>query len=132
MSVVLELSVTVLVSQSVLILASPLNNHRDKQLLRRELGAELSSIIDTWRRYSGSRGGRSPGPVRSAKSPGPSRSPAPPSYTSTPAPSKQPGAGVSIRSPGPPPSSPGSRCSNRDSSDNYMKIIAAVVNNVFK
>ena len=50
MSVVLELSVTVLVSQSVLILASPLNNHRDKQLLRRELGAELSSIIDTWRR----------------------------------------------------------------------------------
>ena len=67
MSLVLELALTVLVSQSVLTLAT--SDQRDtqvltnqntalyiidqSQLLRRELGSELSSIIDTWRRYSG-------------------------------------------------------------------------------
>merc|ERR1712058_190382 len=84
MSLVLELSLSVLVSQSVLSLASPHMGSRDKQLLRRELGTELSSILDTCRRHT-SRGGRSPAPARSSstKSPGPSRSPAP--LTSTPA-----------------------------------------------
>ena len=91
MSLVLELCLTVLMSQSVLSLATPTDNQRDKQLLRRELGAELGSIVDTWRRHLGHRGGRSPGPVRSAKSPAP--------LTSTPAPSRQ----APPKSPGPPP-----------------------------
>ena len=118
MTLVLELTLTVLVSQSVLTLATPHHNQRDKQLLRRELGAELGSIIDTWRRHA-TRGGRSPAPTRAAKSPGP--------LTSTPAPHKAP-----PRSPAPPPSSPQSRCSNRDSSDNYIKFVSAIVANVFK
>ena len=119
MSLVLELCLTVLMSQSVLSLATPTDNQRDKQLLRRELGAELGSIVDTWRRHLGHRGGRSPGPVRSAKSPAP--------LTSTPAPSRQ----APPKSPGPPPSSPQSRCSNRDT-DNFMKFASALVSNVFK
>ena len=44
MSLVLELSLTVLVSQSVLTLAT--SDRRDTQLLRRELGSELTRIID--------------------------------------------------------------------------------------
>ena len=118
MALVLELCLTVLVSQAVLALATPTDNQRDKQLLRRELGAELSSIIDTWRRVSGSRGGRSPAPARSARSPAP--------LTSTPAPHKAP-----PKSPAPPPSSPQSRCSNRES-DTFMKFVSALVTNVFK
>ena len=119
MTLVLELCLTVLVSQAVLTLASPHNNDRDKQLLRRELGSELSSITDTWRRVT-SRGGRSPAPARSAKSPAPL-------VTSTPAPHKAP-----PRSPLPPPSSPQSRCSNRAESDNFMRFVSALVTNVFK
>jgi hypothetical protein len=54
---------------------------REKQLLKRELGAELESITDIWRRYLyRGAGGKSPSAGRSAAS----RSPAPP-LTSTPA-----------------------------------------------
>ena len=48
-TLVLELTLTVLVSQSILILATPHHNQWDKQLLHRELGAKLGFIIDTWR-----------------------------------------------------------------------------------
>jgi len=121
---VMEMSLSLLLSQSLLSLADPTLNQREKQLLRRELGAELSSITDTWRRHN-TRGGRSPGPVRGAKSPGPllARSPAP--LTSTPAPGKAP------KSPGPPPSSPQPPRSVRDG-DYFMKFISTLVHNVFK
>ena len=69
MILVLEMSLSLLVSQSLLVLGSPHINSRDTQLLRRELGAELGSITDTWRRQN--RGGRSPAPVRAARSPAP-------------------------------------------------------------
>jgi len=121
---VMEMSLSLLLSQSLLSLADPSLNQREKQLLRRELGAELSSITDTWRRHN-TRGGRSPGPVRGAKSPGPlmARSPAP--LTSTPAPGRAP------KSPGPPPSSPQPPRTTRDG-DNFMKFISTLVHNVFK
>eukprot|EP00090_Calanus_glacialis_P005097 TRINITY_DN13917_c0_g1_i1.p1 TRINITY_DN13917_c0_g1~~TRINITY_DN13917_c0_g1_i1.p1 ORF type:complete len:1697 (-),score=641.63 TRINITY_DN13917_c0_g1_i1:67-5157(-) len=121
---VMEMSLSLLLSQSLLSLADPSLNQREKQLLRRELGAELGSITDTWRRHN-TRGGRSPGPVRGAKSPGPlmARSPAP--LTSTPAPGRAP------KSPGPPPSSPQPPRSTRDG-DNFMKFISTLVHNVFK
>ena len=121
---VMEMSLSLLLSQSLLSLADPALNQREKQLLRRELGAELSSITDTWRRHN-TRGGRSPGPVRGAKSPGPlmTRSPAP--LTSTPAPGRAP------KSPGPPPSSPQPPRTTRDG-DNFMKFISTLVHNVFK
>jgi hypothetical protein len=121
---VMEMSLSLLLSQSLLSLADPSLNQREKQLLRRELGAELGSITDTWRRHN-TRGGRSPGPVRGAKSPGPllARSPAP--LTSTPAPGRAP------KSPGPPPSSPQPPRTTRDG-DTFMKFISTLVHNVFK
>jgi len=121
---VMEMSLSLLLSQSLLSLADPSLNQREKQLLRRELGAELGSITDTWRRQTG-RGGRSPGPVRGAKSPAPltARSPAP--ITSTPAPGRAP------KSPGPPPSSPQPPRCNKEG-DSFMKFISTLVHNVFK
>eukprot|EP00092_Neocalanus_flemingeri_P011668 GFUD01012572.1.p1 GENE.GFUD01012572.1~~GFUD01012572.1.p1 ORF type:complete len:1697 (+),score=556.35 GFUD01012572.1:89-5179(+) len=121
---VMEMSLSLLLSQSLLSLADPSLNQREKQLLRRELGAELGSITDTWRRHTG-RGGRSPGPVRGAKSPAPltARSPAP--LTSTPAPGRAP------KSPAPPPSSPQPPRSTREG-DHFMKFISTLVHNVFK
>merc|ERR1712106_1267447 len=111
---VMEMSLSLLLSQSLLSLSDPSLNQREKQLLRRELGAELSSITDTWRRHN-TRGGRSPGPVRGAKSPGPLMARSPPPLTSTPA---------------PPPSSPQPPRTTRDG-DNFMKFISTLVHNVF-
>ena len=98
MILVLEMSLSLLVSQSMVVLSSPHVTSRDTQLLRRELGAELGSITDTWRRQG--RGGRSPAPVRAARC-----SPAPPS--------------------------PGQN-RNKTETDNFIKFIAGIVNNVFK
>jgi len=120
---VMEMTLSLLLSQSFLSMADGSLGQREKQLLRRELGAELSSITDTWRRYN-TRGGRSPGPVRGAKSPGPTiaRSPAP--LTSTPAPCRAP------KSPAPPPSPQPPR-SIRDA-ESFMKLVSTLVNNGFK
>ena len=98
MILVLEMSLTLLLSQSLMALCSPNVTTRDTQLLRRELGAELGSITDTWRRQG--RGGRSPAPARAARC-----SPAPPSPQ---------------------------QCRNKTETDNFIKFISAIVNNVFK
>ncbi|XP_022247521.1 nucleoporin NUP188 homolog [Limulus polyphemus] len=48
---VLETSLTLLLSQAVLCLLHPALKPREKQLLRRELGAELNSVLLTMNRY---------------------------------------------------------------------------------
>ena len=112
---VLERCLAVLLSQALLALACPATPDREKQLLRRELGAELASVTDSWRRQAG-RGGRSPGPARSARSPAP--------LTSTP-------ARTATKSPAPPPASPQPPRCNKDGSDQFMKFASLIVNNVF-
>ena len=65
---VLEQSLTLLLSQALLCLSDARMSSRDKQLLRRELGAELGSVNETMRRYV-HRGTKSPQTVMSASSP---------------------------------------------------------------
>lgn len=103
LTMVMEKSLTILLSQSILCLADPHLQLREKQLLRRELGAELGSITDSWRRYL-LRGAKSPGPVRGSRSPGP------------------PASGGT--SPQPP------RASKSD--EQFMKLISSLVQSVFK
>merc|ERR1719315_293220 len=103
LTMVMEMSLTILLSQSLLCLADPQLQLREKQLLRRELGAELGSITDSWRRYL-LRGARSPGPVRGSRSPGP-----PVSGGTSPQPT---------------------RASKSD--EQFMKLISTLVHNVFK
>lgn len=122
LSLLLERCLILLLQQSLLSLALSQSNTRETQLLRRELGAELGSITDTWRRYLHRSGGRSPGPVRGAKSPGPAKSPAP--LTSTPS--------RRAKSPQPPPSPQPQGRTSRADTDNFMKFISSLVHNMFK
>ena len=81
---------------------------------RREIGAELGSITDTWKRQF-SRGGKSPATSRSARSPAP--------LSSTPARGK---------SPQPPASpQPGRGAAGRQD-DGFMRFVTNLVNNVYK
>ena len=48
---VLEQSLTVMLSQAMLCFSDPDYADRDKQLLKRELGAELSSFTESMRRH---------------------------------------------------------------------------------
>jgi hypothetical protein len=56
---VLEQSLTVILSQALLCLSDPRYSARDKQLLRRELGSEMGSFTESLRRHA-HRGSRSP------------------------------------------------------------------------
>lgn len=123
---VLERCLTLLLQQALLSLGQgQAANTRETQLLRRELGAELGSITDTWRRHL-HRGGRSPGPVRGAKSPGPAKSPAPLGSRA-----KSPGSSA-VPTPQLPPSPQPQGRTSRAEMDSFMKFISSLVHNVFK
>ena len=66
---VLEQGLTLVLSQALLCLSSEQLSTRDKQLLRRELGAELGSVNETMRRYFYRSLSKSPQPVLAASSP---------------------------------------------------------------
>jgi len=106
--VVLEKTITLILSQSIFTLSHSNLAQRDKQLLKREIGAELGSITDTWKRQY-SRGGKSPATSRSTRSPAPSKSPQPP-----PSPSPQ----------------PGQKAGKQD--DGFMRFVANLISNVYK
>lgn len=57
--IILEQSMSVMVSQALLFLSDPRHSSRDQQLVRRELGAELGSFTESIRRYV-HRGAKSP------------------------------------------------------------------------
>ena len=101
-----------LLSQALLSLAVGNDQTREQQLLRRELGAELSAITDTWRRHL----------VR-GRSPGRGRSPAPPPSSRA----KSPAGPSGPVSPSPAPS----RCGRPDQ-DAFMKFVSNLVHNIFK
>ena len=63
---VLEQSLTLVLSQALLCLNNESLSPRDKQLLRRELGAELGSVNETMRRYFYRSLSKSPQPVLSS------------------------------------------------------------------
>merc|ERR1712039_268228 len=52
LTMVLEQSITLILEQALLSLTDPRIGSRDKQLLRRELGSELSSFTESLRRHS--------------------------------------------------------------------------------
>ena len=66
---VLEQGLTLVLSQALLCLSNEQLSTRDKQLLRRELGAELGSVNETMRRYFYRSLSKSPQPVIPASSP---------------------------------------------------------------
>ena len=99
---VLEQSLTLVLSQALLCLNNESLSPRDKQLLRRELGAELGSVNETMRRYFYRSLSKSPQPVLSSA--------ASPSGTA------------------PQPTS--SRLAKSD--EQFMKFVSSVVQKVFK
>jgi len=112
LGLVLERVTTLLLEQALLSLAVGNDQTREQQLLRRELGAELSAITDTWRRHL----------VR-GRSPGRGRSPAPPPSSRAKSP-----AGLSAPVS---PSPAASRCGRPDQ-DAFMKFVSNLVHNMFK
>ena len=66
---VLEQGLTLVLSQALLCLSNEQLSPRDKQLLRRELGAELGSVNETMRRYFYRSLSKSPQPAMTANSP---------------------------------------------------------------
>jgi len=105
-TLVMERCLVLILCQSILTLSHSSLSSRDKQLLRRELGAELGSITDTWRRYQ-SRGGKSPGPSRSVR------------FASTPSRGRSP--------PSPQPTK-----TKSGGEDQFMKFVSSLVGNIFK
>ena len=99
---VLEQSLTLVLSQALLCLNNESLSPRDKQLLRRELGAELGSVNETMRRHFSRSLSKSP----------------------------QPGLS-SVTSPSGSASAPTSRLMGK-SDEQFMKVIMSIVQKVFK
>lgn len=117
LTLLMERSVVLVLCQSILTLSQNCLSARDKQLLRRELGAELGSITDTWRRYCARGCAKSPATSRSARSPGPSTSS---------------GRTTTVTPPPPTSPQPAKKTTSSSSDDQFMKFITNLVGNVFK
>lgn len=141
LNLILEKCLTVVLCQALLALSDPTASPREKQLMKRELGAELESITDIWRRYlyrgAAGGGGKSPGPPsRSA-----ARSPAPP-LTSTPARSRSPpgsaaspqlgGSSAGVRRSTPTATTATAAGAAGEEQQQFMRCVANLIASIFK
>jgi len=119
LSTVLEKSIVLVLSQSIFTLSHSGLVSRDKQLLKREIGSELGSMTDTWKRqFCRQFGGKSPAQSRSGRSPAPT-------LASTPARGKSPQPPAS-----PQPQTDRQRARHQD--DQFIRFVANLIGNVYK